>query len=276
MKNNTLIVNNAGYRIEANITKDASIDRVSVTLVIYTPDNTVLGTYKTPRTKVLRNRQTFAYLLDSTAMFSQEDVERVQTEVQNMLTDIDIKDVDTANSKVMPQEVYSNICMYFSDKAVDLDKEHSKDEVEEIIDAGVFQKGKYLLIKPEHMQDFLNKHRELGYSRIEILRWLKSQQKLEVGQGREYDKQISVLAHKIRVYKIICEMQEHNEEVEKIDVKLTENDEPETPDLVLPNRNKTPIEEAIEEMSCKETTIEQVKSDVPEQIASDDDEYSNL
>jgi hypothetical protein len=221
-----ILKNSLGYSVTSEVTKDVTADRVSVSLYVKTPENEVLSVHTIPRTNVLRNKQAFAFLLDSTAFFNQDEVEEIQTKVRNLLNSVEKNTVNTVNSKIPIQDVYYDLSEFCLNNAINLDEIRSKAELQKESSRGIFRKGDYILVKPEKLQEYVIKNKCNEYSRLEILRWLKMQGLLDVGNGREYDKQVSIDNVKHRVYKIkICEHKTNDEEVETIELNLTEPEE---------------------------------------------------
>lgn len=217
-----ILKSDRGYSVSAEITKDVTADRVAVTIYVENPEGEVVSSHSISRTNILRNKQAFSYLLDSTALFKENEVKEIAAIAKDMLESVEQNDVATCNSKMPMADIYYWMCEYFMNTAIDTDKSCS---IAEIQKTGSFKKGDYILVRTDALGDFISKYKENGCSRLDILRWLKSNRKLEVGSGREYDKVVSIHNAKIRVYKIrICQTIPDAEDVEEIQVSI---DEPE-------------------------------------------------
>jgi hypothetical protein len=51
---------------------------VAVTIYVKTPLSEVLSVHTIPRTSVIRSKQAFAFLLDSTAFFNEDEVAKIR------------------------------------------------------------------------------------------------------------------------------------------------------------------------------------------------------
>lgn len=190
---------------------DVNSKRVAVNLYLEYKDGSITEPYSIPRKDIVGKLNCLdKYFLDIKGNFSDENIIGMKTTLNTMVKSLDSNDYIAGQSRATLEEILERIHAFIMERSHDNDdKSDSESETKEDSKSvnkketgKLFFKDNYGCIETSLMDEFVRKNKDLKYSRVEILRWLKIRGLLEISNGRPYDYLESVNGKKVRVYKV--------------------------------------------------------------------------
>ncbi len=121
------------------------------------------------------------------ATFCDEDLKIIKREIESLLTKLP-EDILETSDKVTKDEVFEKLQEFLKNRINEL----IKTEGGTFIVPDCFTKENKVYVRTTSFSSFISENREMGWSRIEVLKMLKRNGILENGKGRTYDKKVKV------------------------------------------------------------------------------------
>lgn len=176
------------HKILARVERDRATLRLSVLIAVQIPDGRISDGVAIQKSKLLNHGAGVLYWLKGyAATFSDEDLEIIKREIEKLLTELP-KDILETSDKATEEEVYERLQDFLKIRV---------DELKQI-DAGTFivprcfTRENKTYIRTTAFSSFISENRDMGWSRIEVLKMLKRNGLLENGNGRTYDKKVKI------------------------------------------------------------------------------------
>lgn len=176
------------HKILARVERDKATLRLSVLVAVQIPDGRVSEDVVIQKSKILNHGiGVLDWLKGYGVVFDEDDFKIIEREVQKLLTALP-KDILETSEKATKEEVYEKLQEFLKIRINELIKTDNGT----FIMPDCFTREKKAYIRTTTFSSFASENREMGWSRIEILKMLKRSGLLENGKGRSYDKKIKV------------------------------------------------------------------------------------
>lgn len=186
--NYTTILEKNQHKIWGRVERDKATLRLSALVAVQIPDGRVSEDVVIQKSKFLNHGiGVLDWLKGYGVVFDEDDFKIIEREIQKLLTVLP-KDILETSEKATKEEVYEKL------------QEFLKIRINELIktDTGnfsipdCFTRENKAYIRTTTFSSFVSENREMGWSRIEVLKMLKRSGLLENGKDRSYDKKIKV------------------------------------------------------------------------------------
>jgi len=199
MKNCNIIFEKAQHKIVAYVERDAGSLRLSAMVAVQLPDGKVSEPVAVQRQKLIsRGIRTLEWLLDCEPNLEQEDLETVKEHILDMLEKPEI--ICETAGRATQDEVLRKLGEFVKEKAKE----------KELISIGgvfiapeTFSRDDKIYIKTNVFATFIEQNKDLGWSKMEVLKMLKRNDLLETGSGRIYDKKVRINSKSTKNYYVI-------------------------------------------------------------------------
>lgn len=173
-------------KILACVERDAASLRLSAMVAVQLGDGKISEPVAVQRQKLISHGiGTLAWLLDYEANLEQKDLETIKDALLNLL--------------VNPKEIYETASRATQEEVIERLSEFAMDRKEELVRIGevfappkVLSRGDKVYIRTNAFATFFESNKDLGWSKLEVLKLLKRNDLLETGTGRVYDKKVKV------------------------------------------------------------------------------------
>lgn len=201
MKNDNIIFEKAQHKIVAYVERDAGSLRLSAMVAVQLPDGKVSEPVAVQRQQLISHgKRTLGWLLDCEPNLEQEDLETVKEHILDMLEKPEI--ICETAGRATQDEVLRKLGEFAKEKA--------KEKENELISIGgvfiapeTFPRDGKIYIKTNVFGTFIEHNKDLGWSRIEVLKMLKRNDLLETGSDRVYDKKVRINSKREYYYYVI-------------------------------------------------------------------------
>lgn len=188
-KNNYIILfEKKQHKILGRVERDKATLRLSALVAVQIPDGRVSDEVVIQKSKIM-NHGTGAldWLKGYAATFCDEDLKIIKREIESLLTKLP-EDILETSDKVTKDEVFEKLQEFLKNRINEL----IKTEGGTFIVPDCFTKENKVYVRTTSFSSFISENREMGWSRIEVLKMLKRNGILENGKGRTYDKKVKV------------------------------------------------------------------------------------
>ena len=188
-----MIYENAwGYEVYMVLLQEKASTRISIELYTVSPEGKMSDTISIQRQDIMSKKNPLDFFFNLDGDFEQLDIDSIKYAIKQNLG-IDKKIDETIQNKYTMDELHQAFSDYIREEAEML---HDNSE------ADIFIRDGYGYLKTDKIADFIKKHEELGYKKLDILKRLKIMGVLKNGANRPYDIQVSIGGVKKRFYKI--------------------------------------------------------------------------
>lgn len=186
-------------KILACVERDAASLRLSAMVAVQLGDGKISEPVAVQRQKLISHGiGTLAWLLDYEANLEQKDLETIKDALLDLL--------------VNPKEIYETASRATQEEVLERLSEFAKDKKEELMSIGgvfvppeVMSRGDKVYIRTNAFSTFFESNKDLGWSKLEVLKLLKRNDLLETGSRRVYDKKVKVNGKGVNYYTIKIE-----------------------------------------------------------------------
>lgn len=180
------------HKILGRVERDGATLRLSVLVAVQIPDGRVSDEVVVQKSKFLKyGIGTLDWLKGYAVVLDEEDLKIIKREIEKLLTEIP-KDILETSEKATKEEVFDKLQEFLKDKINEqrkVNEEVKKNRLEFIVPQ-YFTKNDKVYIKTTEFCTFINENKDFGWSRMEVLKFLKRKGLLETGKGRTYDKKV--------------------------------------------------------------------------------------
>lgn len=194
-----------GYAVYAVLNQDISSLRIAVDIYVVTPAGKMSDIMTIKRSSILKGKGWANTFLDMYGEFEQDDIDEIQKQVKELLSKKE--QISLGQSRATVEEVHRAISKYI---------EKNKESLDDNPKANCFVKDKIGYMATNQMDYFIKENAELGYKRLEVLKYLKYLGVLQPADTRAYDTLISLSGEKVRYYKFELAEEADEEDAEVI------------------------------------------------------------
>lgn len=201
MKNYTIIYEKEQYKVLSCAERDAGSLRLSAMVAVQLPDGKVSEPVAVQRQQLISHGiRTLGWLLNYEVNLEQKDLETVKEHILDLLEKP--KKICETAGRATQDEVLR--------KLGEFAKEMAKEKEKELISIGgvfivpeTFSRDDKIYIKTSVFATFIEHNKDLGWSKMEVLKMLKRNDLLETGSGRVYDKKVRINSKSTKNYYVI-------------------------------------------------------------------------
>lgn len=198
--NEKVLITKKGYELRCVKTGEGSTLRMGVDIYQVSKNGNRSVPISISRAEIVTGSKSLNKLLDFSICLDDREFKQVVANLKGLVSQIDI--LLNVDERATPNELYEAFCEYGKDKKIEAVALKLTEKIE-ILPKAFLTKGG-LNIQTTQFENVMQEIEETqGYKKLEILKTLKFMGVLENGEGRAYDKKISVLSRKINCYRIM-------------------------------------------------------------------------
>lgn len=176
------------HKILGRVERDGATLRLSVLVAVQIPDGRISDDVVIQKSKILNHGiGTLDWLNGYGVVFNEDDFKIIKKEIEKLLTALP-KDILETSEKATKEKVYEKLQEFLKIRINELIKTDNGT----FIIPDCFTRENKAYIRTTTFSSLVSENREMGWSRIEVLKMLKRSGLLENGKGRSYDKKIKV------------------------------------------------------------------------------------
>lgn len=201
----TMIYEKCQHKFLCRVERDGATLRLSALIAVQIPDGRVSDDVVIQKSKILRDGiGVLDWLKGYAVALDEEDLKIIKREIEKLLTEIPPSTLETSE-KFTKDEVYEKLQEFLKNRINEL----IKTEGGTFIVPDCFTKENKVYVRTTSFSSFISENREMGWSRIEVLKMLKRSGILENGKGRTFDKKVKVNGIPINYYVIRMPLDEN-------------------------------------------------------------------
>lgn len=186
-ENYIILLEKNQHKVLGRVERDTATLRLSVAVMIQNPDGRLSEPVTIQRSKLLTaGEKELLWICDSSGNFDLDDLKSVRGKLLKLLEKPSGEIVETAD-KATATEILEKLSGYIISKS-----ELLSPDGKIILVPTIFSKNGYGYIETKKFSEFISNHKDMGWSRLEVLKLLKRNSLLQIGKDRTYDKKIKL------------------------------------------------------------------------------------
>ena len=174
-------------KILGYVERDSVTLRLSAMVAVQIEDGRISKEVPIQRSKLQRSTQVLDWIKDYDEEFSDDDFEIIKRKVEALLLNAP-KKIDETSEQATTSEVLEKLTEYIEICSGEVITPDGK----MLIRHAVFIRNGYGYIRTTKLSEFISENKDMGWSRLEILKLLKRNGLLQTGKDRTYDKKIKI------------------------------------------------------------------------------------
>lgn len=183
----SMILEKNQHKILGRVERDKATLRLSAMVAVQIADERISEEVAVQRSRlVTAAEKELLWLLDICGDLNLDDLKKVKIGLLELLQKPSGKIVETAD-KAMPAEVIGKLAEH-----IRTSEELISPDGKTILIPPIFTRNGYGYIRTKQFTEFISHNKDMGWSRLEVLKLLKRNHLLQVGKNRTYDKKVRV------------------------------------------------------------------------------------